>query len=265
MVISFYNPVIGFAALFKKFRLINKVRLYTFVHHLGNRPQLYSGYDKIFFLSEILMEEAKRRYPNLAEKMVYLEWGPDMPFYEETYKTLSNKVCPDKPVVISNGKTARDIKLLESACEELDIPSIVVTDSLKSKSANIVTSGKKGRNAITYVELMKYMSQSDISVIPIVKRKEKANLCGLTSFLDALALGQPIVMSDNTNISVDIEGLGMGKLYKADDKEDLKAKLKFFVDHPERIREYGDRARAYALKHTYLDSCKHLEQFISKR
>lgn len=50
--------------------------------------ELYSEYDKIFFLSKQVMEIAKEKYLNLADKMMYLEWGSDLSFYEETYKEM---------------------------------------------------------------------------------------------------------------------------------------------------------------------------------
>lgn len=264
VVVSFCNPVIGFSALFKSIGLLKHTRLYTLVHHLTNHPELYSGYDGIFFLSKQIMEEAKRRYPSLSHKMTYLEWGPEMSFYEEAYRTIVEKGVVGKPVVISNGKTSRDIDLLETSCDELDIPCVIVTDKARSQKANVVASGIKGQNAIKDVALLDYMAKSDISIVPVAKGKSATSLCGLTSFLDALALGQPIIMSDNTNISVDIEALEIGEIYQAGNKEDLKTKLLFFVDHPERIREYGDRARAYAMNHTYLDYCKQLTGLISK-
>lgn len=264
VVISFCNPVIGFSALFKKLGLLRRVRLYTLVHHLPNHPELCSGYDRIFFLSSNIMEEAQRRYPSLARKMSYLEWGPDLPFYEEAYHKITSKEIVEMPIVISNGKTARDIGLLESACEELGTSCIIITDKARCKTPNVVASGKKGQNAIKDIDLLNYMTQSDVSVIPVVVRPSKTSLCGLTSFLDALALGQPIVMSDNTNISVDIEALKIGKIYKSGDKEDLEEKLKFFIQNPNYIKEYGQRAREYALKHSYLDYCKQLQNFISK-
>ena len=75
-------------------------------------------------------------------------------------------------------------------------------------------------------------------------------------------MGHCFLMSDNTNISVDVEGNKMGLLYKAGDEEDLKEKILFLSSHPELTREYGRNARKYAEKHSYQHYCEKLYQLI---
>lgn len=226
--------------------------------------ELGSGYDRIFFLSRQVMEKTKTQQPHLADKMPQLEWGPDMEFYQETYKTHLLKDPVHIPTVISNGKTGRDLRIAEAACKELEMPLVAITDMAELYYAKVVSSGEKGKNAITDRDMLEYMNDCDILLIPVVPEKSPNSLCGLTSFNDALAMGMPVVMSDNTNISVDIEALRIGKVYRAGDKEDMKRQLSFFAEHPDKIKEYGHNARKYAEQHTYLDYCKQLEKFLSE-
>lgn len=231
VVISFFNPLLGFAAFLKKVGFLKNVHLYTMVHHLTHFPELNSGYEKIFFISSSILEFAKERYPALSDKMVYLEWGPDLKFYEQSYiKCRRRKGTLCNTVIISTGKTLRDLDILEKVCKEIHLSVIIITDNIKMTDYNIVQSGNVGKNAITYSSLLEYLEKSNINVIPCQKKIGRNTICGLTSFLDALAMGQPIIMSDNTNISVDIEGLGIGYIYRAGNKDDLKAKLKVFLD-----------------------------------
>lgn len=51
-------------------------------------------------------------------------------------------------------------------------------------------------------------------------------LIGLTSFVDALALGIPVLISDNSQIGIDIESLKLGYVYKAEDMYDFEEKVK---------------------------------------
>lgn len=149
-----------------------------------------------------------KKYPKLAYKMTYIEWGPDLSFYESTYPNIfenkNKKMC-----LISNRKTSRDINPITNACNKINLPLIIITDQI-SESHQAIVSGIKGKNAISYHDLLQYMRKSSISIIPITKEISKNSLCGLTSFLDTLALGHPIIMSDNTNIAVDIEKLKIG-------------------------------------------------------
>lgn len=264
VIISFCNPVIGWCSYLKKIGLLRNVRLYTLVHHKGRFMELGSGFDRIFFLSQQVMEKTKAQRPLLAEKMTYLEWGPDIDFYQNTYETHLLREPTHIPSVISNGKTERDLRMAEIVCKELKMPLVAITDAADLHYAKVISSGQIGKNAITYSDMLGYMNACDILLIPVVLEKSPDSLCGLTSFADALAMGMPIVMSDNTNISVDIEALRIGKVYRAGDKEDMKRQLSFFAEHPEKIKEYGGNARKYAERHTYLDYCKQLERYLSE-
>lgn len=255
-IIAFANPIIGFAAFLKQIGLI-KCQLFTVVHHYHRFMELSNGYDKIFFLSKKIMELTKNKYPHLEKKMVYLEWGADLAFYEDTYQEIKRNMKEKRINLISNGKTDRDLELITKACDNLNLPLIIITDKAYIKSA--ISSGIKGKNAITYKDLLHYMSQCKISLIPIIPTRSKTSLCGLTSFLDACALGQPIIMSDNTNISIDIEKLGIGLYYKAGDEEDLLKKIDFVASNNDYLNKCGYNARLYAENHSYFEYCKKLE------
>lgn len=259
IIIAFANPIIGWCALFKKVGLI-KSHLYTLVHHCSRFMELYEEYDKIFFLSERIQKMTQDKYPKLSDKMFFLEWGPDLPFYESTYQKM---LCNNKTelIFISTGKTCRDLNLVTSVCKKMNLPLIVITDKVDS-SHSAIESGQKGKNAISYQELLNYMSQSTVSLIPIDAKRSRLRLCGLTSFLDALALGQPIIMSDNTNISVDIEGLEIGLVYQAGNEADLTKKLNYLSEHPEYVSKCRINARQYAINNSYENYCKRLEKLL---
>lgn len=261
VIIAFANPIIGWLSFLKKTGLV-KPRLYTLVHHCNKSLFLGDGYEKIFFLSKEIMQISKGKYPHLANKMFYLEWGPDLSFYESTYQSMV-KDKSKQFKLISNGKTSRDLSLVTSACSKMHVPVIVITDKVNEINGAIV-SGTKGKNAISYKDTLEYMRQSVISLIPIMSSRPKLTLCGLTSLLDALALGQPVIMSDNTNISIDIEKEEIGLLYKAGDESDFMRKVKYMEEHPEFMEMCGHNARIYAKKHSYLDYCKSLEHLIAE-
>jgi hypothetical protein len=263
VVISFCNPSIGWAALFRKLGFLH-CKMYTLVHHHTSRFMwLNKGYDRIFFLSKQVMDFTKQDYPSLAEKMTYLEWGPDLKFYNDSFGRMKQRYNPPT-VMISNGKTWRDIDLIENGCKQLNIPLIIITDKVKSSSSSIVSSGIKGKNAILDSTLLTYMLQSTISTIPIKIKSRNDGLTGLTSFLDAIALGQPIIMSDNTNISVDVDKLHIGYTYKAGDVLDFIRVVKKLIENPSDMKEFSHNARIYAETHTYEDYCKSLEYIIVK-
>lgn len=264
VVIAFCNPVIGWASLFKRVGLL-KCKLYTLVHHEGNHMLLFSGYDRILFLSKEIMIKTRQKYPSLANRMEYIEWGPDLDFYKDAFHeyTIKSQTAL-KP--ISTGKTNRDNVLMDIACKSMDIPLLLITDLFKgSSNTKVISSSKRAKNAVSYPEMLSLMSKCNLTLV--CKNKDESvlsSLCGLTSFIDALAIGQPIIISDNTNISIDIEKLKIGFTYKAGDLDDFKAKLNIFKQNPSLIKEYGDNARKYAEKHSYEDYCKQLYRIINE-
>ena len=259
VIISFFNPCIGFLAYLKRLGFL-KCRLFTVVHHRCRYMLLSSGYDKIFFLSKQILNSVKKDYFHLSDKMVWLDWGADLDFYNAHFEKIKSKDIKAVSVAISTGKTYRDIALFSKACKKINIPYILITDKVESSnSPHIISSGKKGVNPVSYPAMLDYMVESSISVIPVLSNFPSTSLCGLTSFLDALALGQPIIMSDNTNISVDIEKEGIGLVYRAGDERDLSDKILYMVSHPQFCKSCGEKARQYAIKHDYKAYCR---QFI---
>jgi glycosyltransferase involved in cell wall biosynthesis len=61
--------------------------------------------------------------------------------------------------------------------------------------------------------------------------------------IEALLLGKPVVCSDTGGAAELIADGVSGLVYSPGDREQLVEKLRFFLDHPERIRQFGDRAR----------------------
>lgn len=149
--------------------------------------------------------------------------------------------------------------MVVEVADELSIDSIAITDKVTFlKGNNIISSGEKGLNAISYVDMIAYMSYATVSAIPVKKGKNPVGLTGLTSFLDACIMGQPIIMSDNTNISVDIEALEMGVTYRAGDRDDFKQKLQWLLSDSERFARMQHNCRKYGLRHDYETYCRTL-------
>lgn len=262
VVITFANPIIGYLALLKSLHLIPcSIKLYTLVHHLLPKGSfLISGYDKIFFLSSQIMEYASNSYPTLKKRFHKLDWGPDIKFYEQSFQLMTTDKR-DK-LLISTGKTARDIDLITPIPNEIGLSVMIITDTIKEVNKSIKTSGEKGINPLSYKELLSYMEKATISAICIIKGNPTKSLSGLTSFLDACVLGTPIIMSDNTNIGIDIEAMQMGICYSAGNYEDFKQKLKMLISDEAKFETMKTNCRKWALENSYENYCRTLYKEI---
>lgn len=205
-----YSALPGYSLLFllcKKLH-IKKYRIVTVVHHPTSKVLFPRVYDKLLFISPFVYNKYKH-LPN-AE---YLFWGGDMTFYTAYYN--KNNEIP-KYDFISAGKTYRDYVLFEGCMKKL--------------SCSYITFGSKNssKNEISYVDLMQYYNKSRFVVIPVIDYglTTPPVLCGLTSFIDAIMLGIPLLMADNTLIGIDIEEKGLGLLYHAGNEMDFMKKAR---------------------------------------
>lgn len=200
-----YSALPGYELFFlvaKKLRL-KPYRIITIVHHPGSRLPMLSSYDKLIFISKITFK--KYSYLDNAE---YLYWGTDLG------KNRARKNEPEYDFV-SAGKTYRDYALMKKVFHNLDGVKYKI---FGDKSSEI--------NEISYGSLLDFYTKSRFICIPMTQvRPEGSTLIGLTSFSDAMSLGLPVLMSDNSLIGIDVENENLGKIYKVGDEIDFRKKL----------------------------------------
>jgi glycosyltransferase involved in cell wall biosynthesis len=85
-----------------------------------------------------------------------------------------------------------------------------------------------------------------------------------------MAAGLPILSSLGGELKTIIEQESIGLQYDADDSNDLKEKIMWFLSHPEKTKEMGLRAKAlfekkYRADVVYADFVKHLEKIANER
>lgn len=183
---------------FKKYRII------TVVHHPASRLPLLGTYDKLIFISHVAYE----RFSNLPNAE-YLFWGACL----RSTGVDKMRQTPEFDFV-SAGKTHRDYDLMKTVMD----PHGIRYKIFGAKSST--------ENEITYSELMQFYEKSKFICIPMkVVQPVNSVLIGLTSFVDAIALGIPVLMSDNSLIGIDVETKRLGLTYKAGDAADFKRKM----------------------------------------
>lgn len=206
-----YSALPGYEWLFllAKKMGIKKFCVITVVHHPGSRLLLLGMYDKLIFISRVAYE----RFSHLPNAE-YLFWGACL----KSTGVDKLRQTPDFDFV-SAGKTHRDYELMKSIMDAQNIRYKI----FGAKSST--------ENEITYSELMRFYERSRFICIPM-KEVQPVNsvLIGLTSFVDAIALGIPVLMSDNSLIGVDVEGLGLGKIYKTGNTADFELQMSSLME-----------------------------------
>lgn len=227
-------------------------KLITIFHHPPFRLRIkYEKYDKIIFLSEHYYNEMSKSFPKLKNSFEFIQWGPDLNFYSKFSKGHNLKTNIREVIFISNGKTKRDHESLVSAAIESRNKTIIVSDSQNipfnyskdNKYIEIFLQEKP--NDIAMVNLLKKCS---VMVIPTNYTDHKLGPIGLTSFLDAIAMGIPIIAGNNTSFSDIIIRHKLGLIYKAGNANELAEKMNILKNNKDLIIEYGMNSFSFGRK-----------------
>lgn len=190
---------------------LGKRSLFQIQHH-GCRKILFSkGYTKLLFISPVIANN----YTAIKNKTMIV-WGGDCNFIEHLHLERVNNYIYD---FISAGKTGRDYTCMIEAAKRLkNSKFVIITDLLKktySNNVEIISGDISKKNSISADDTFRYYNKSKFIVIPVSLEHSSGQdvLAGLTSFVDAAVMGKPVLISDNTNMGIDVKKLGIGLIY----------------------------------------------------
>ena len=199
---------------------IIKSKVITVLHH----PSSYkitltiAKSDAYVFFNEKYRDIAITIHKCLSNKFHVNEWYPD----SRWYKDIEKLDCFTDALFIDNGKSERDRNLMVEAAETTQTK--IDYAGLENQTNSFVSSYKAG--SISHVELIGRLKSYRCIVIPV---KEFPNIVigplGITSFLDGMALGCPIITSDNTCFASDVDKYHLGITYKTGDLNSLRESL----------------------------------------
>ncbi|MGB5135686.1 MAG: glycosyltransferase [Prochlorococcaceae cyanobacterium] len=166
-----------------------------------------------------------------------LAWGPDDQFYYSTGEVGHG--------VIAAGRTGRDFVTFAEGASRAGITAEIVclvadADPLQG-IPHIQLNVQPPHGYMNYVRLMELYNRARVLAIPLLPG---ASLSGLTSLMDALGMGKPVVCTRHPLIDLDIEKEGIGLWVDTGDVEGWSRALHFFDEHPEEARAMGLRGRA---------------------
>lgn len=254
-----YESPLLLLAILKKIGFLKKRRVVGVSHttiHLRKKwffhivdKWIYDIFDMVLFHSRKNMDESIQ-YGNVKPaKADFLYWGDDLDFVDNHFlqKPFSN-------YFISTGRENRNYKILIDAFANENHQLRIYTnrrvyensydylDSMKDKYSNVQIEMVDKSNSTT-LYLAEKTANSCCVVIPLIQ--EKINYClGLTSVVEAMAYGKPIISSVNPYSPIDIEKERIG--FVAKDVEEWKKAISFISENVEEAKEMGKRARKLA-------------------
>lgn len=222
------------------------------VHHLARgplrRPWIYrfffGGHDRLLCMSEEIYAELVNDLAFSKVRAVLVGWAVDLDLYQPSWP-----VGPAGPLVISAGKTKRDFQTLVDAFSGLPC-SLEVYCSANSApdetragsnvSVHYDESHVSQAAALSFSDLLARYRSCTAVAIPL-PASEARGTTGLTSLLEALAMGRGVLMTRNSFL--DIEELRVGARVEPGDVEGWRNVLRRLVDDPAWVEEMGRRGR----------------------
>jgi glycosyltransferase involved in cell wall biosynthesis len=208
----------------------------------------YKGIDKACFFSQSLLDKSIETRKIQRKNAFLIHWGADLAFYDGIKQHSRN----ENTQYISTGQENRDITTLIEAFNqtnqscEIYLPAwnpIYKTQLQKKLTVNenirlfYVNAG--------YIEMAKKVNEAFAVVIPCLNYPYTV---GLTSLVEAMALGLPVITTDNPTYPVDVEKEHIGIKVPYGDVNAWVNAIQYLSAHPEEAKKMGNNARNLAEK-----------------
>jgi len=249
------NHIIEIFAFLKMIKIYHGKIIY--INHHNNKIFFINGTDKIITISNDIQDILRKRYSKYKGKIVNINWGGETEFYKK-YKMGSVK----KYTFIQNGKSQRDNNILIKALCKMNESAIILSNEIYLpeliNNKSIIIKNK----IVSPIENIELLSCCKIMVIPIIQTNK--SLCGLTSFVDAMHMGLPVIVSSNAFLGVDVEKEKIGFFYKAGDLSSLMKKMNILISEKDLYAEYSKNCSFFSQNNTYGIFCDKLLNLITQ-
>lgn len=228
-----------YLGLFKKIGMM-KCKLLTIMHHPPYDLQLkISDSDGYVFFNEDYKTLAEKACAKKSNKYYVNEWFPDVEWYD---KIQDNGNFRTDAFYIDNGKSRRDREILIKAAESGKI-RVDYAGNENGESGYARPYCVDLKDDIAMVQRLK---QYKAVIVPVLENKKyKIGPLGITSFLDCIALGLPVIASDNVCFAKSIVKNKFGIIYKTGDSNDLSDAMKKMVMEKDNYVIYQRNLQTY--------------------
>lgn len=220
--------------------------LATVVHHPLRSPlqnaAYVAGHDLLLFLNRSVEQSVRERFPRELRRAATLGWGPDLDF--------ARHAAPSGPPVgvLAAGKMKRDMRTLIDAARGASWTAALYCARSNLEGAgeipgNVSVQANESGHILSYRDLYDRAAAARVIAVPL---EAVDGLAGLTSVLDALALGKPLVMTRNRWLDLDPEAEGFGFTVEPGDTAGWRRALDKLLTNDDLAQAMGERARALA-------------------
>ena len=219
--------------------------------HLVLGHRLTSRHKRLFFttlkchraMSRIVVHSTHQLYGIQRHLGVPAHKLALVPYYADGAFWRPRRSAIEK-LVVSAGREQRDYDTLVRACAELDVAVHIADGSVHSPHANHRQPNRWPSNVqagfASYVQLRDLYARAAVVAIPLLENDFQA---GVTTILEAMAMGKPIVVSATSGQGDVIEDGVTGITVPPGDPSGFREAIRFLLDNPSERRRLGRNAR----------------------
>lgn len=218
----------------------------------------YRGIDRMFLFSDKLIADSLRSCKARPERMSVARWGADLRYYDSL---LAGSQNAPRQGFISTGKEQRDMPTLVKAFNQTRARlDIYVCRAYGGTDYERLFQSMEVRDntSVHYITGLAHREMSllvNASACVVICCKQTNYTVGLTTVVEALALGLPLICSRNPQMPVDIEQVGCGIAVDYYDEQGWERAVRWMSEHPDEAAAMGRRGRQWAERHLNLDLC----------
>lgn len=199
--------------------------------------------DHVLCLSRASADELNTRYGIPKSRITVIGSRVDTDFFAPIPRVAT------RPQICSAGAVNRDYKTLVEAVRPLEVTTKIAADTQWGYSAGVshvvdLPRFVEMRSWGDYRNLRSLYAESSAVVVPL----ERSMMSGVTVALEGMAMGRPVILTENKYVTDFLRDGETGYLVPAGDPDALRTKIKFVIDHPDQAEEVGRRAREWVLE-----------------
>lgn len=176
--------------------------------------------------------------------------------YHTTVNLAEINIC-NKGYIFSGGNFARDYGTLAAAVAGLDADVVIACSNKKALQGIHFPENVTVVNA-SHEEFMRLMAESAIVVVPLSKGLLHSG--GQQTFLNAMAMGKPVIVTDPQGARDYIKDQSDGILVPPSNPESLRYAIEFLYRDPGFAMRLGRKAREKAIR---LDTERNLSAIVA--
>ena len=210
----------------------------------------YKGIDQMFFFSQTLINDSLQSGKVTADRLHLIHWGADIDFYDYLRQHLpATGNGKQERAFITTGKEHRDFATLLKAFAGTGLPVEIFTTPDPEYQALLKAYEAYSNIRVHFtVGILPHMLATEVcrSRFVVICCQDFPYTVGLTTLVEAFALGLPVVCTRNPKFEMDIEKEGVGIYVDYNDVEGWKQAIAYLYTHPEEARQMGRNGRNLA-------------------